>query len=82
MCVYECLTFLVRREKDAEATFPAGLVCPHTDDAQCGDQHDVVGHSGAELALQIFHRAKMRQGKIRIHTLIRSGKLLLISIIS
>lgn len=56
------LTFLVGREKDAEATFAARLVCPHADDAQRGNQHDVVGHRGAELALQVFHRTEMRQG--------------------
>lgn len=45
------LTLLVGGEKDAEAAPPAGLVCPHADDAQRGDQHDVVGHRGAKLAL-------------------------------
>lgn len=45
------LTLLVGSEEDAEAAPPAALVCPHADDAQRGDQHDVVGHRGAELAL-------------------------------
>lgn len=55
-CRYQlCLTLLVGREKDAEAAFAAGLVRPHADDAQRGNQHDVVGHRGAELALQVFH---------------------------
>ncbi len=68
-----CLTLLVGCEKDAEAAFAAGLVRPHADDAQRGNQHDVVGHRGAELALQIFHRTEMRQGEIRIHSLLSSS---------
>lgn len=56
VCFFEQrLTFLVGCEKDAEAAFAAGLVSPHTDDAQRGNQHDVVGHRGAELALQVLH---------------------------
>lgn len=49
------LTLLVGGEEDAEAALPAGLVRPHADDAQRGDQHDVVGNRGAELALQVLH---------------------------
>lgn len=45
------LTLLVGREEDAEAALAAGLVRPHADDAQRGNQHDVIGHRGAELAL-------------------------------
>lgn len=56
------LTLLVGGEEDAEAALPAGLVRPHADDAQRGDQHDVVGHRGAELALQVLHRAATRRG--------------------
>lgn len=55
------LTFLIGGEKDAKATPAAEFVGPHADDSQSGDQHDVVGHRGAELALQIFHRTKARQ---------------------
>ena len=55
------LTLSVGGEKDAEAAPPAGLVRPHADDAQRGDQHDVVGHCGAELALQVLHRAATRR---------------------
>lgn len=52
----ECtLTFLVGCEKDAKATLAAGLVRPHADDTQRGDEHDVIGHGGAELALEVFH---------------------------
>lgn len=63
LCEWLCLTLLVGREKDAEATFAARLVCPHSDDAECGDQHDVVGHRGAELALQILHRTEKTPGQ-------------------
>lgn len=66
------LTLLVGREKDAKAAFSAGLICPHADDAQRGNQHDVVGHRGAELALQVFHRTEMRQDETRIHRLLCS----------
>lgn len=59
-----CLTLLVCREEDAETAFAAGLIRPHADDAQRGNQHDVVSHRGAELALQVFHRTEMRQDKI------------------
>lgn len=55
---------MVGREKDAEATLAARLVRPHSDDAECGDQHDVVGHCGAELALQVLNRTEKRQGQI------------------
>lgn len=64
MSTYQRLTVLVGGEKDAEATFPTGLVSPHTDDPQCGDQHQVVGHCGAVLALQVFHRTEMEKTKI------------------
>lgn len=61
-CRYQlCLTLLVGCEKDAEAALAAGLVCPHADDAQRWNQHDVVGHRGAELAFQVFHRTEMKQ---------------------
>lgn len=56
---------MVGREKDPEAAFAAELVRPHADDAQSGNQHDVVGHRGAELALQVLHRAETRQDEIR-----------------
>lgn len=58
LCGWSCLTLLVGREKDAEATLAARLIRPHSDDAECGDQHDVVGHRGAELALQVLHRTE------------------------
>lgn len=57
------LTFLIGCEKDAKAALAAELVRPHTDDSECGDQHDVVGHRGAELALQVFYRTETRQGR-------------------
>lgn len=56
------LTLLVGGEEDAEAALAARLVRPHPDDAQRGDQHDVVGHRGAELALQVLHRAASGTG--------------------
>lgn len=46
---------MVGCEKDAKATLAAGLVRPHADDTQRGDEHDVIGHGGAELALEVFH---------------------------
>ena len=51
------LTLLVGGEQDAEAALAAGLVGPHADDSQRGGQHDVVGDRGAELVLQVLHRA-------------------------
>lgn len=67
-----CLTLLVGCVKDAEAAFSTGLIRPHADDAQRGNQHDVVGHRGTELALQVFHRTEMRQDETRIHRLLLS----------
>lgn len=67
-CWYRlCLTLLVGCEKDAEATFTAGFICPHADDTQRGNQHDVVGDRGTELALQVFHWTVMRQDEIKTH---------------
>lgn len=63
LCEWLRLTLLVGREKDAEATFAARLVRPHSDDAERGDQHDVVGHRGAEFALQVLHRTEKTQGQ-------------------
>ena len=68
-----CLTLLVGCEEDAEAALAAGLVRPHADDAQRGDQHDVVGHRGAELTLQVFNRTETRQEEIRAHRLLSSS---------
>lgn len=58
---------MVGREKDAEAAFAAGFIRPHANDAQRGNQHDVVGHRGAELALQVFHRTETRQDEITVY---------------
>lgn len=63
LCEWLYLTLLVGCEKDSEATFAARLVRPHSNDAECGDQHDVIGHRGAELALQVLHRTEKRQGQ-------------------
>ena len=56
-----CLTFLVGCEKDAKAALAARLVRPHADDAQRGNQHDVVGHRGAEFIFQVLYRTEMKE---------------------
>ncbi len=44
------------REEDPEFAFPASLVRPQSHHAHRGQQHDVVGHCGAELIFQVLHR--------------------------
>lgn len=43
-------------EEDPEFALPASLVCPHSDHTHGGHQHDIVGHRGAELILQVLNR--------------------------
>lgn len=45
------------REEDPEFALPAPLVRPQSHHAHRGHQHDVVGHRGAELILQVLDRA-------------------------
>lgn len=43
-------------EEDFEPALSAPLVRPQPDHTQGGRQHDVIGHRGAELVLQVLHR--------------------------
>lgn len=43
-------------EEDPESALPASLVCPQPHHAHRGRQHDIVGHRGAELILQVLDR--------------------------
>ena len=43
-------------EEDPEFALPAPLVCPQPHHTHRGHQHDIIGHRGAELILQVLDR--------------------------
>lgn len=51
------LTFMERCEEYPEFAPPASLVGPQSHHPHGGHQHDIVGHRGAELILQVLDRA-------------------------
>lgn len=42
-------------KEDFESALPAALVCPQSHHPHRGNQHDIVGHSGAKLILQVLN---------------------------
>lgn len=43
-------------KEDLESALPASLVCPQPHHTHRGRQHDIIGHCGAELVLQVLNR--------------------------
>lgn len=43
-------------KEDPEFALPATLICPQPHHAHRRHQHDIVGHRGAELILQVLNR--------------------------
>lgn len=43
------------RKKDLKSALPAPLIRPEPYHTYRGHQHDVVGHRGAKLVLQVLH---------------------------
>lgn len=52
----DSLTLMESCEEDLEFTLPAALVCPHSHHSHRRHQHDIIGHCGAELILQVLNR--------------------------
>lgn len=43
-------------EEDPEFALPASLIGPQSHHTHRGRQHDIIGHRGAELILQVLDR--------------------------
>lgn len=54
--INKSLTWMESCKENPEFALPASLICPQPHHAHRGGQHDVVGHRGAELILQVLDR--------------------------